>query len=213
MFVPKPSPELAYVIGVETGDAFLNVKKKTYQYRIRLRAVDKEFVEAFNQAVSKVLGCPPHKLWKGKHERETLVEFGSYFLHKSLSQDFQELKPFVEFDKSCVAAFLRGFFDSEGSVSREGYLTASNTDLDLLDFVQYLLGKYFGVQATGPHQGKRKGTILTRRGRSYVRNAGCFSLYVRTANLMTFYREIGLTIERKKVRLEKRLGLIAIPEE
>src|SRR4029077_19365597 len=38
IFVPKPSRDLAYVIGVETGDAFLNVKLKTYQYRIRLRA-------------------------------------------------------------------------------------------------------------------------------------------------------------------------------
>jgi intein-encoded DNA endonuclease-like protein len=54
-FVPKPTPDLAYVIGVETGDAFLNVKLRSYQYRIRLRAVDREFVEAFNQAVSRFL--------------------------------------------------------------------------------------------------------------------------------------------------------------
>jgi DNA endonuclease len=84
-FTPKPTPELAYVIGVEAGDAFLNVKPKTYQYRIRLRAVDREFVEAFNQAVSRVLGCPPHRLWKGKTESEIQVEFGSYLLHKFLS--------------------------------------------------------------------------------------------------------------------------------
>ena len=40
LFIPKPTPELAYVIGVETGDGFLNVKSESYQYRIRLRAVD-----------------------------------------------------------------------------------------------------------------------------------------------------------------------------
>jgi DNA endonuclease len=213
IFVAKPSPELAYVIGVETGDAFLNVKKKTYQYRIRLRAVDREFVEAFNQAVSKVLACPPHRLWKGKIERETQVEFGSYLLHKFLLRDLQHLKPFIEFDRKCAAAFLKGFFDSEGSVSLEGYLTASNTDLSLLHYIQRLLSRYFGIRATGPHQGKRKGTILTRRGKSYVRNADCFSIYVPTANLRTFYQEIGLTIERKKARLETRLGLRAVSEE
>ena len=212
VFIPKPSPDLAYVIGVETGDGFLNVKRKTYQYRIRLRAVDREFVEAFNQAVSKVLGCPPHRLWKG-NENETEVEFGSYLLHKFLLQDVQQLREFIEHDKECVAAFLRGFFDSEGSVDTEGRLTASNTDLELLRYVQDLLDRFFGIQTTGPHPGKKKGTILTRRGKSYVRNLDCYYIYVRTAELITFYREIGLTIERKKSRLEKKLRLQSIPAE
>jgi intein-encoded DNA endonuclease-like protein len=88
-FNPKPIPELAYVIGVETGDGFLNEKRGNYQYRVRLRAVDVEFVEAFNQAVAKVLGIPPHRLWKGKTARETEVEFGSYLLHKFLLQSFE----------------------------------------------------------------------------------------------------------------------------
>jgi len=43
---PETIAGLAYVIGVETGDGFLNVKRKTYQYRIRLRAVDREFVRS-----------------------------------------------------------------------------------------------------------------------------------------------------------------------
>ena len=32
VFYPNPTPELAYAIGVKTGDASLNVKAKTYQY-------------------------------------------------------------------------------------------------------------------------------------------------------------------------------------
>jgi intein-encoded DNA endonuclease-like protein len=90
-FVAKPTPELAYVIGVETGDGFLNVKAESHQYRVRLRAVDREFVEEFNRAVSKVLDCPLHRLWKGERTRETEVEFGSYLLHKFLSQKLQAL--------------------------------------------------------------------------------------------------------------------------
>ena len=111
------------MIGTETGDGFLNVKAKSYQYRIRLRAVDREFVESFNQAVSKVLGCPPHRLWKGKKARETEVEFGSYLLHKFLSQSLDRKKAFIEHDKGCASAFVRGFFDSEGCVSGAGKLT------------------------------------------------------------------------------------------
>ena len=108
-FVARPSSELAYVIGVERGDGFLNVKAKNHQYRIRLRAVDREFVEAFNEAVSKVLGCSPHRLWKGEKVRETEVEFGSYLLHKFLLQKLDDLKPFIERD-GCLCSILRQRF-------------------------------------------------------------------------------------------------------
>ena len=208
LFVPKPSPELAYVIGVETGDGFLNVVSDTYRYRVRLRAVDREFVEAFNQAVSKVLGCRPHSLWKSKNTREYEVEFGSYFLHKFLSQELEDKKASIEHDEKCTAAFIRGFFDSEGCVGASGgKLTAYNNDLTLVKYVQELLLGCFGIETTGPYLHTRKGTILTRRGKSYVRNADGYYIYVRAKYLDTFYRKIGLTIERKKIRLEKKLGL------
>ena len=204
-FIPKPTPDLAYVIGVEAGDAFLNVKPKTYQYRIRLRAVDREFVEAFNQAVSRVLGCPPHKLWKGKTEREVHVEFGSYLLHKFLLQDFEKFKAIIEFDKSCAAAFIKGFFDSEGCIDTNRKLSASNSNFTLLTYVQYLSQRYFGIETTGPHLGTKKGSIIARRGKSYHRNADVYEILVRAKSLRPFYEEIGLTIRRKKLRLEKAL--------
>jgi len=204
-FIPKPTPDLAYVIGVEAGDAFLNVKPKTYQYRIRLRAVDREFVEAFNQAMSRVLGCPPHRLWKGRTEREVHVEFGSYLLHKFLLQDFGKFKAFIEFDKGCVAAFIKGFFDSEGCIDTNRKLSASNSNFALLTYVQYLLQRYFSIDTTGPHLGTKKGSIITRRGKSYQRNADVYEIRVRAKSLGPFYEEIGLTIQRKKLRLEKAL--------
>lgn len=201
-FTAKPTPELAYVIGVEAGDGFLNVKTNSYQYRVRLRAVDREFVEAFNQAVSKVLGCRPHRLWKGEKARETEVEFGSYLLHKFLSQSLGDLKPFIEHDKPCAGAFVRGFFDSEGCVTVSGDTSASNTDLVLLGYVQGLLLRFFRVETNGPYRGTKKGTILTRRGMSYVRNADCYSIHIVRRHAAVFYNEIGLTIERKRIRLE-----------
>jgi DNA endonuclease len=204
VFIPKPSPELAYVIGVETGDAFLNVKRKTYQYRIRLRAIDREFVEAFNQAVAKVLGCPPHKLWKGETEKEIHVEFGSYLLHKFLQQPFEKLKPFIEDNNECVASFVRGFFDSEGSFETNGRLSASNANVALLKYIQLLLRRYFGIETLGPRLGTKKGSIITRRGKSYQRNVDVYEIHVRAKSLRTFHEKIGLTIQRKKLRLERR---------
>jgi len=52
-----------------------------------------------------------------------------------------------------------------------------------------------------------KGAILTRRGKSYIRNADSHDIYVRRACLRAFYQKVGLTIERKKIRLEKELEL------
>jgi intein-encoded DNA endonuclease-like protein len=206
IFFPRPSPELAYVIGVETGDAFLNVKSKTYQYRIRLRAVDCEFVEAFNQAVSRVLGCPPHRLWKGVTAKETEVEFGSYLLHKFLLQDVQQLREFVEHDKECVAAFLRGFFDSEGCIDTNGRLSASNSNVALLKYIQCLLQGRFGIETTGPRLGTKRGSTITRRGKSYKRNVDVYEIRVRARSLRRFHEKVGLTIQRKKLRLEKALA-------
>lgn len=208
-FKPEPTPELAYIMGVETGDGFLNVKRKDYQYRIRLRAVDPEFVEAFNQAVAKVLRCPPHRLWKGKTTRETEVEFGSYLLHKFLLQPLFKLRAFIEHDSKCAASFLKGFFDSEGCVERSGRTNASNTDVALLRYVRHLLRKFFGIETTDPRISSRKGSILTRRGKSYVRRADCYEINIRSKSLLSFRLEIGMTIRRKLERWNRALGPVS----
>jgi intein-encoded DNA endonuclease-like protein len=102
--------------------------------------------------------------------------------------------------------FLKGFFDSEGCVEVSGRISIANTDLVLLTYVQELL-RGFHIVTRGPHRGKNKGTILTRRGRTYVRHADCYSINVIMRDAVQFYNEIGLTIERKKSRLEAAFGL------
>jgi intein-encoded DNA endonuclease-like protein len=208
IFFPRASPELAYVIGVKMGDASLNLKAQTYQYRIRLQAVDRDFVEAFNRAISKVLRCPPHRLWKGKTARETHVEYGSYMLYKFLQRALSDLVPFIEHNQECVALFLRGFFDSEGSIAEDGALTVSNSNLDLLGYVRYLLGAYFEIETTGPHLGTEKGSLLRRRGREYRRNTDCYWIYIRKSSLRRFHEKIGLTIARKDIRLKRALQFL-----
>jgi DNA endonuclease len=153
-FQPTRSPELAYIIGVETGDGSLNFKQ--YNYRIRLKAIDRDFVEEFDRCLSRVLNTARHKLWKGERENEFQLEVSSYLLYKFLRRPLRDLKPWFEDDSECVSAFLRGFFDSEGCVS-EGALTAYNTNLELLRYVQWLLLKHFGIATTGPRLGKKKG--------------------------------------------------------
>jgi intein-encoded DNA endonuclease-like protein len=201
-FEPNPAPELAYVIGVLVGDASLNVRAKNYEYRIRLKAVDREFVQAFNVAISKVLNRRPHKIWKGNTERESYADVSSYLLHKFLNRPLDEFRPFIEYNAKCVSAFLRGFFDSEGSVAKDGDVTASNTDVDLLKYVQDLSSRFFGIETTGPHVGKKKGSVLIRRGKTYYRNSDVCVIRVRRVSLEFFDEFIGLTIHRKVSRRE-----------
>jgi len=101
--------------------------------------------------------------------------------------------------------FLRGFFDSECCVDKSGKITCHNSNVALLKFVQRLLLASFKVETTGPHIDTHAGTKISNRGRSYTRRRSCFYVYVRARSLTRFYREIGLTIQRKRVRLETRL--------
>lgn len=205
-FVPTPIPELAYVIGVERGDGSLNVRQDVYNYRIRLQSVDEDFVEEFNRCLSKVLNTPKHATRRGAGRRETHVEASSFLLHRFLQKPLEELRLFIEHCTECSAAFLRGFFDSEGSVDRRGSLTMWNSDARLLGYIQDLLLGTLGIETTGPYLGTRKGSTLTRRGRTYVRNSDCCGIRVRNKFRRRFLQEIGMTIVRKRLRLLEAVG-------
>jgi len=180
-FQPRPSPELAYIIGVEAGDGSLNLNR--YNYRIRLKAIDREFVQEFDRCLSIVLSTPRHRIWKSSDSNEFHLDASSYLLYKFLRRPMWVLMPYVETSPKCVSAFLRGFFDSEACASKNGDVTASNTNVELLKYVQRLLRGYLGISTTGPRLGTKKGSILARKGRIYFRKSDCFLIRVRTADL------------------------------
>lgn len=205
-FVPNPSNELAYLIGVQKGARSLNVSKPTYNYRVRLQSIDSEFVEEFDRCLSRVLGSPKHAIWSGAGRKEIHVVGCSFLLHRFLSQPFNELKPFVEHCQACVAAFLRGFFDSEGCVDKVGAISASNGDKSLLYYIQSLLRASFAIGSTGPYLATRKGTLMLIRGKSYTRKLNCYSIHLKRRDSQRFLDQIGITIARKRVRLENAIG-------
>lgn len=202
-FVAEPTPELAYVIGVKFGDGSIN--RKGYNRRIRLQSVDREFVEEFDRCVSAILQSGRHALWSDSKRREIHVEASSVLLYNFLRQSFDDLRVWIEHCHHCVSAFLRGFFDSEGSVSQKGALTVWNDDTSLLGYIKVLLRKQFGIETTGPHLGKRRGSRIERRGKSYFRNFDSHYIYVRSKSTEKFARYIGFKIERKQMRLESAM--------
>jgi intein-encoded DNA endonuclease-like protein len=204
----KPSEDLGYVIGVRLGDGY------TYEYEegdgcvIGLAAKDKEFVEEFGRCLGNVLGRRPIRPWKvaGRY----IAEAKSKTLYELLREpvDLKRIKRYVEHCPKCTAAFLRGLFDSEGHVSKYGYIYLYNTNYEVLVYAQRLLWRYFGIESTGPWPHKRKGTTIynPRTGKLHKTNKDCYYIYIRAESLPEFYRHIGFTIRKKQKRLEKYLS-------
>jgi len=131
-----------------------------------------------------------------------VVEGGSILLFNHLDKPWQNLKPYIEHHRDCAAAFLRAFFDGEGSISKR-QLTVYNTNSELLIYIKELLKGYFDIDATGPHLGQKSGTVMhcPRTGKIYRTNKDCYSIHIRTHSLPRFHKDIGFTIKRKQRRL------------
>jgi intein-encoded DNA endonuclease-like protein len=66
-----------------------------------------------------------------------VVEAESKTLYELLRKpvDLDRLRRYIEHCGRCVAAFIRGFADSEGSVDKNGNINIYNTDLRLLTYI------------------------------------------------------------------------------
>jgi intein-encoded DNA endonuclease-like protein len=205
----KPSEELAYVIGVKVGDGYTyrvrSVRKGYNDVMIGLEARDREFVEEFGRCLAIVLGRKPIKSIYTNNVAKYYVGVGSKTLYELLKKPvgLDRLKKYIERCERCVAAFIRGFADSERSVDKNGNITIYNTDQRLLTYIMDLLRR-FNIESTGPGSHVRRGTIINdpRTGKKYSRNKDVYVIYVRASSNMSFYRYVGFTIRRKQIRLE-----------
>ena len=157
----EPCEELAYVVGVKIGDGYATRRRRTVKsynrVRIGLKVKDREFAEEFGRCLVEVLGRRPIKPRYRNDVGKYVVEVYSQTLYELLKKpvDLERLKKYIEHCERCVAAFIRGFADSEGSVSEEGYICIHNTDYRLLEYVKELL-KRLGIESTGPWPERRQ---------------------------------------------------------
>jgi intein-encoded DNA endonuclease-like protein len=205
----KPSEELAYMIGVVLGDGCAYRKRRAIKgYRdvvVGLKAMDREFVEEFAKCLAKVLGRkqirPRFRDDVGKY----VVEVGSKTLYELLKKpvDLHRLKKYIEHCEKCVAAFIRGFADSERCANKRGYIFILNTDQRLLIYVKELLRR-LGIESTGPKLHYLRGTIFydPRTGKQYTHNKDAYVIYIRASSNTNFYRYVGFAMTRKQARLE-----------
>jgi intein-encoded DNA endonuclease-like protein len=161
----KPSEELAYVIGVVLGDGYVGkksrVRKGYNDVIICLEAKDREFVEEFGRCLAKVLGRRPIRPRYVKSSGRYVVEAESKTLYELLRKpvDLDRLRRYIEHCERCVAAFIRGFADSEGSVDKHGYIYITNTNIKRLIYINELLRR-LGIELTGPRIAFQRGTVI-----------------------------------------------------
>lgn len=206
------SPALSYIIGVYFGDGSITLDKN-YKYKIKLKVADREFAEAFRDAL-KSIGANPILGFEKNITRSSrwYVEATSKDLFMFLKQPEEKL---FKVAKEYPREFLRGFFDSEGSVvwyepRKSLVISASNYDVDILNFCKELLqelGIYSKIYLT-----KRQGMPIVIRGERYYYNNNLYELRIlRRKSVLKFYEEIGFIIFRKRQKLEstlKQLGII-----
>ncbi|MEM2232802.1 MAG: LAGLIDADG family homing endonuclease [Nitrososphaerota archaeon] len=218
----EPSEDLAFVAGVIAGDGYVWKKSKpppTYdEFFIGLEVKDKEFAQFFAKSIAKVLGRDPPAPRQNKYGR-WVVEVKCKTLYELLTCNgkkliIERIRPYIEHCEKCIAAFLRGFFDSEGWVPEDGVIEVVNTDYKLLEYVIYLLNR-IGIETTSekPRLRQRAGIPIRnpKTGKVHRARKDVYYIRLRTNSSLVFHEKVGFTIERKRKRLEeylKRRGLL-----
>lgn len=194
----KPTPDLAYLIGVNFGDTSRAQSSWHHNYTVRLRVTDEAFAREFARTASEVLDAKAFKVWFDAKRRLWQTDVNSLLLYRLLIKPLEELKLFIEHCDGCMAAFLRGFFDAEGS-SSGGVVDCSNTNTEVLSYVKRLLESKFSLRVRGPFkQGRTPGTRVRIKGKWYRVNKQCYGLSLGKLASREFATLIGFTIPRKQ---------------
>ncbi len=194
----KIDKNLAYILGVLFGDGHLS------QGRIILSATDKDFVENFKNKLEKWSKYDTRIYSRnikvsGKIKKRKIqwacyldsVEIGK-FLKKIAINNLKE--------KQHKVSFLRGFFDSEGSFSKDYELITYNKDLEKMKQVSKFLGDL-------KLDNRIKGyTVKNINGKKIL----YYYLKVIGKSRYLFYQRVGFSIQRKQNKMEEWVQKIAM---
>lgn len=177
------TPEKAYILGVLCGDGYIDKRRIFLEIR-----KDEEFIKEFSNCMEKVYGLKYKYVYKVK--RNTfLFNISAMVIAKDLLRygDFKTFSWNVPEDvlhsenKEVIAYYLRGMFDSEGSINTY-YITLTSCSYNGLIGMSQLLAK-LGIENKIKKGRYSKLSISRKR------------------NLKLFRDFIGFTIKRKMERL------------
>lgn len=184
-----------------------------YRYSFQLKVVDKDFTCAFAEHLLKTTGRKPC-LYSFKMKPVTSIAGNilkkpystTLFKVQLVSKEwYEKLNPLKkdlvwlkETNFEVKMGFLRGLFDSEGSVEPSRFtITLTNKNVELLTLIRNIL---FQLEIDSSIYTGRNSSIHTERTISRL------AIYGRK-NAKKFHEQIGFYIERKMKKIEEMIGL------
>jgi ATP-dependent metalloprotease FtsH len=185
-----PSPDIAYLMGVLTGDGCLTIKD-----RIILSTSDEIILNRIQNILNLNFGVSLTKVNSRKYDyelksvavKEQLVSWGLgevYARHK-LIPEWIRFAP-----KEFVCQFIQGLFDTDGTVDKRGGVSISSSSKSLIHTLQFMLLNLGIVSRSYERKKKYNGQL-----QFYINIYGDF--------VYAFQKHIGFTIEQKKNRLQE----------
>jgi len=202
---PRLSADLSFLMGAILAEGYISISKKNRTYKIGFCNTDAEFLDTFRHAFKKIFpGCAIYEQKRGPlsygKKDCSYFEICSAYIVKFLKglglnniTSHKKSIPKIMFHaaKKSMGAFLRGFFEGDGSIYLSGRTPiidcASSSEL-LLKEIQVILLR-FGIISTLWHNNKRK-----REYKLFIRGVD---------NINCFKDNIGFLTKEKVARLEK----------
>ena len=191
--------ETSYFLGALLGDGFVGYYENRHQYPIGLSVKDKEFVEEFNKCASIALGMKPKEIKQyNKMYRVTFYSKDFAFLLKN-----KPWEKFIHIYEKYPAEFIKGFFDADGCAQKDGNVYISNTNKDVILYIQDLLLRNFNIRSNITTAKIKIESINGRKLKSH--KPFLYHLYlIGNFSKMKFGEKIGSSISRKKERFRER---------
>ncbi|MBI5411038.1 MAG: PhoH family protein [Nitrospirae bacterium] len=186
--------EFAYFMGAITGDGCL-----TFRNRVILSSADGPILDCFYRTGAR-LGLHVFNNGVGRPYDRIIASSQLYQLLRDLGMTMGPAaekclpRSILRAPREIVAAYLRGLFDTDGTVSRrDGYVTLYSVSKRLIDGVQVMLLN-FGILA----RKRPKWTLY--RGEKRL----SYQLEISGADADPFMSEIGTALPRKRALFQER---------
>lgn len=191
--------DTAYAVGALIGDGSLNFDGDGRS--VAFTNPDKECVSRTHRGLADIgAGLSPHTdpIQFGVVPAGVIKPFLISIGAVGLSYDKRIPDSIIEGPKSCAAAFLRGLFDTDGTVCKQGTVSFCTTSEQLGRDVQDMLVAF--------------GILCVRRPRKSASGRPTWTLSIMGRHAYEFGRVIGFEIKRKQIRIRKPAPSLRCPE-
>ena len=196
------SNEKAYVLGVLSGDGCVSTGN-----RISLEVCDKDFAQFFKICLENVYGLKCSYGFRKKSNPNAKLQYVVSLTSKNIVEDLNQYcksfktkewsipKQIKNSNEEIVASYLRGLYDSEGSVRfrRNGYgiVQFYSTNFNALVDIGKLLKDFFNIESKVVHRKPKESYILEI---TYYKD------------IKIFYDKVNFVMVRKQIKLFQLLG-------